>query len=92
MKYLPFIGLLFGPLISQGQTEFVDCRDSLSYKVVDIRGTLWMAENLNYESELSSPMSPEQLAKQPGLTGRYYHLNEIDSICPCDRKLPDVED
>lgn len=74
------------------QELLTDCRDSLNYNVVDINGTLWMAENLIYESELSSQMSDEQRAKQPNLSGRFYHVNEIDSICPCEWELPDAED
>ncbi len=92
MKKLATIYLLLGPLVGFGQSELIDCRDSLSYKVVEIQGTLWMAENLIFESDRSSPLSPEQEEQQPNLSGRFYHVDEIDSICPCGWKLPDAED
>ena len=34
---------------------------------------------------------PQQL-KQPNLQGRYYHVNELATVCPCDWRLPDPED
>lgn len=92
MKNYLTIFFLLGCLGAHCQDLLTDCRDSLNYKVVDINGTLWMAENLNYGSDLSSALSEDQLAKQPNLSGRFYHVNEIDSICPCEWRLPDAED
>ena len=92
MKGLATIYFVLVTLVCDGQSVLIDCRDSLSYRVIEIRGTLWMAENLVFNSKLSSPMSAEQKEKQPNLSGRFYHVNEIDSICPCDWNLPDTED
>jgi uncharacterized protein (TIGR02145 family) len=92
MKYGFTICFLLTALTSFCQEFLTDCRDNKNYKVVEINGTFWMAQNLAFESSLSSPLSEEQRAKQPGLTGRYYHLDELDSVCPCDWKLPDAED
>jgi uncharacterized protein (TIGR02145 family) len=50
-----------------------------------------MAENLNYETKLSSSYKPNENSPI-SLKGRYYHVSERDSICPCEWKLPDAED
>lgn len=76
----------------KSQHVLVDCRDSTAYDVVDIGGTLWMKEDLKYKSELSRSLTGDYADKYPHLRGRFYHINELDSVCPCDWKLPDVED
>lgn len=73
------------------QDVFVDPRDHQKYSVVRIRGNEWMAENLNFETPLSVSSEPQQ-EKNPKLTGRYYHLEEICCVCPDGWRLPDLED
>ena len=84
--------LLLSSFLATAQEQLVDCRDQQVYWTVEIKGTLWMTQNLNLETRLSTGLSQEQLAEHPDLTGRYYHVFEVDTICPCGWRLPDAED
>ncbi len=92
MKYFIVLAYLLSHTAVHGQDLMVDCRDQQEYPIADINGTLWMAANLRYETSLSSRITKEQKEKQSDLVGRYYHVNEINSICPCDWRLPDADD
>ncbi len=92
MKYILTTCFILSVLSAYCQEFLTDCRDNKNYEIVEINDTFWMIQNLAYESSLSSPLTAEQRSKQPGLAGRYYHINELDSICPCNWKLPDAED
>ena len=78
--------------LSLAQTTLVDDRDNRTYPLVQINGTTWMAGNLEVDTELSYPLSPEQQSKAPALRGRYYHVSELGTICPAGWELPDTED
>jgi len=71
---------------------FTDDRDGKIYPTVDINGTIWLAANLQFETDLSDPPSNEQMANAPDLVGRYYHLEDLDCACPTGWALPDTED
>ena len=73
------------------QDVFVDQRDNQEYSTVIISGTMWMRENLNFNTELSLPSGPQQEIN-PNLRGRYYHLEEFCCVCPEGWRLPGVED
>ena len=75
-----------------GQNTLVDDRDNKSYQIVEINGTLWMADNLDFETGLSSAVTSDQKTLLPLLSGRYYHLTELKSVCPIGWELPDTED
>lgn len=45
--------LLLSPKIQYG--EMTDPRDNHTYKTVEIQGTVWMAQNLNYADSISTP-------------------------------------
>ena len=73
------------------QENLTDTRDGQSYPIVDINGTIWMMDNLNFSTDLSVGFTAEQKEKYD-LNGRYYHMMEIDSICPAGWVLPNVQD
>ena len=94
MKFL-LILIICCPLICSGQsTTLTDLRDGKSYQTVNINGTLWMLDNLDHITQNSTGLTSKQIEnyRQFNLNGRYYHFQELDSICPVDWRLPDVDD
>ena len=79
----PIFILLFIPLISHGQIDSLkDLRDGKVYRTVNLAGTEWMLDNLDYEAKNSVGLAEEQKApyKKFNLYGRYYHFSTIDSL------------
>lgn len=71
-------------------TSLVDVRDGKTYKVTTIGSQIWMAENLNYETETSICYEGNMdLCVQ---YGRLYQQTEALSICPAGWRLPTLED
>lgn len=81
-----------------------DLRDGKKYRIKTISNTTWMIDNLDYEAKNSVELTQEQKDKfSTGLTqeqknkfkefnlsGRYYHFETADSVCPDGWKLPDT--
>ena len=78
-------------LVGLGQSFLKDKRDGQIYKTFEINGTVWMLDNLNYKSTLSKSLGAE--SKNDTIArGRYYHVYELDSVCPDGWRLPDSDE
>jgi len=82
-------GLSFGGG-KQAVSTFTDKRDGQVYRIVEIGGAVWMAENLNYAAEGSKCYkdSAEYCAKY----GRLYNWKTAIKACPAGFHLPDNEE
>lgn len=56
-----------------------DERDGQIYRIKSLNGTIWMLDNLNYQSPLSMKADS---SKNFVPKGRFYHVEELDSVCP----------
>lgn len=85
--------LIFNPVKGQ-PGEYLDNRDSSIYNTVNINVTEWMLGNMMYKTGLSLLPTQEEKAKHniQNTEGRYYHFQEVDSICPQGWRLPKWED
>lgn len=70
--------------------SFTDSRDGKSYDVVQIGSQIWMAENLDYETDGSA--CPEGDNRNCEKYGRLYTWEAAQSICPEGWLLPDSLD
>jgi uncharacterized protein (TIGR02145 family) len=71
--------------------QFCDERDGKIYVYVDIGGQIWMAENLNYETE--SSVCYEDDPENCKIYGRLYNWETaMANICPDGWNLPSQEE
>ena len=94
MKFLllSFLVLLIS-IETRGQEQYLtDARDGQQYLTAEVNGSRWMLENLNYLSTKSIGLSPAQQETYPHVQGRYYHQEELDSVCPTGWRLPGMTD
>lgn len=102
-----FIALVFSSNGIWAQIDtLTDVRDGKNYRVKTISNTTWMIDNLDFEARNSIGLTQEQKDKfSAGLTqeqrdkfkefnlsGRYYHFETIDSVCPNGWRIPNTQD
>jgi uncharacterized protein (TIGR02145 family) len=77
--------------IGENNTDtFTDPRDGQVYKIVKIGNQVWMAENMNYETENSSCLfdDPANCEKY----GRLYRIFDREEFCPKGWHVPNNEE
>jgi uncharacterized protein (TIGR02145 family) len=91
---IPILLILIVSLVKGQSINYLDLRDSSIYKTININGTIWMLDNMRYETDLSRQPTLAEKEKHnlSNTEGRYYHFLELDSICPNGWRLPKWED
>ena len=85
---LAIVSLFF--LLLACSESFTDSRDGQSYDVVKIGNLSWMAENLNYATEMS--VCPDGDSRNCKRLGRLYTWAEAKTVCPEGWRLPTKAD
>jgi uncharacterized protein (TIGR02145 family) len=67
---------------------FVDNRDGQVYKTIDVRGLIWLAENLNYEVKNSWWYDNDPSNGKP--SGRLYTWEAAQFACPSGWHVPSI--
>ena len=75
--------------VGQLKKNFTDTRDSKKYKVQEIDGSTWMAQNMNYAQADSSICVDDDEDTNCGESGRLYSFTEAETVCPTGWHLPD---
>jgi len=71
---------------SNNSNSFVDSRDGKEYKIIRIGNQIWMAENLNFETNGS--YCYETRYSNCDVFGKLYTWNTAQNVCPTGWHLP----
>lgn len=89
MKYFIIVLFLLVPSQIKYQVSFTDPRDGNVYKVIRMANLEWFAEDLRYVASKSwCEDNPSLFCNQ----SNFYDVHTLDSICPCEWRLPTRED
>ena len=77
--------------IAQESPQFLDTRDGNNYRTIQVHSTIWLQDNLRYETAHSYyPNSTKK--KEKVANGNFYSYQEAQEVCPQGWRLPSEED
>ena len=68
--------------------EMIDSRDGKKYRTVEIDKTIWISDNLEFET--INCQKPKELNQIDGIhpQGFFYSYEEAKQVCPADFRIP----
>ena len=90
IRFLFFATFTLSFILVACSESFTDSRDGQSYDVVKIGNLLWMAENLNYATEMSA--CPDGDSRNCKRLGQLYTWVDAKTVCPEGWRLPTKSD